>query len=216
MMRLPCLANGRPTSRTSPLRSCFHRCNEEGVDIQLERQIPKHSKIGVLHDGDTIIPGLTPRRRQELVRETLEPLSVSRSTERWTGRDGAISMSSAGCWLDSRAFRESCNAFGSSPTSGSGAYARRGEPGLRRELTKGERQILRRLKEKLLARYGSISSAWNALQANKQDSLDLREFVQRTSTFFTTAQAQVAYLLMDRTRTGSVTVEEMISMLEDV
>merc|ERR1719215_20329 len=91
--------------------------------------------------------------RKDALTKPLAPISTTRSTQRFNGMEG-ISLSKAGTWLDSRSFREACEAAGASPRTGHTGQ----KPSARRrgELSDGERFILKRAKDTLIRRYNTL------------------------------------------------------------
>mmetsp|Transcript_35840 Transcript_35840/g.100825 ORF Transcript_35840/g.100825 Transcript_35840/m.100825 type:complete len:260 (-) Transcript_35840:91-870(-) len=227
--------SGARTSRHDPLKSCFHLNGNGCVDLeslqqrkllkneaaQRQRALQAQSQEGAAEtansseDPGLAAPKSTARRRKEQAARPLTPLSSTRSTSRYNGVEG-ISLSQVGSWLDSRCFREACEAAGASPRN-LGA-ARRRPTAQRRggELSEQERFILKRCKDTLMRRYGTLQNAFKKLDCNHSQQLAMVEFVDATTSLFRKSEAQLLYRLLDRNCDQVVTFEELMSQLEDV
>merc|ERR1711957_149051 len=125
-----------------------------------------------------------------------------------------MGLSKAGTWLDSRSFREVCEAAGASPRPVPHVH---GKPTARRrgELSDGERFILKRCKDILLKRFGTLQNAFKKLDSNHSNGLACIEFVASTRGFFKTAEATILYRLLDKSCDGLVTLNELHQALDD-
>eukprot|EP00928_Gymnodinium_smaydae_P065026 TRINITY_DN48223_c0_g1_i1.p1 TRINITY_DN48223_c0_g1~~TRINITY_DN48223_c0_g1_i1.p1 ORF type:complete len:223 (-),score=24.03 TRINITY_DN48223_c0_g1_i1:106-774(-) len=220
MLYLPVIANtgddGRSPRTLPSLRTCMHRCNEDGIDLETDRQIPRHSKPLA---GDPF-GYASPRSdrtgsRRKHDKDSAIDLGESRSTQRYNGVPG-ISLSQGGRWLDSRAFRHACKSIGvaanesQSGNSPSGISA----GGSRRHVSDGERFVLKRLKEKLMHRYGSLRAAARDLESNSMGQLTMEVFVERISKILAAKEAQIVYRMLAAEHNDSVSFNNMIETLE--
>merc|ERR1712032_101540 len=115
---------------------------------------------------------------------------------------------------DSRSFREVCEAAGASPRLVVNVH--KPTPKKRGELSDGERFILKRCKDVLLKRFGTLQNAFKKLDCNHSNGLAMIEFVASTRGFFKTAEAQILYRLLDKSSDGLVTLSELHQALDDV
>merc|ERR1712192_104723 len=213
----------RISNQSSPLKSCFHLCGAAGTDLAVDLQSVQQRKLLKSRDEagnpvseDDISPVNSPKAKsiskKDALTKPLAPISTTRSTQRFNGMEG-ISLSKAGTWLDSRSFREACEAAGASPRT----VVRPGKTTSRRrgELSDGERFILKRCKDVLIRKFGTLQNAFKKLDCNQSNGLAMIEFVASTRGLFKRAEAQILYRLLDNTSDGLVTLDELHSALED-
>lgn len=171
---------------------------------QIQEAIPSPDKLA------TTMP-LTRRRLDNSVPQV--PLSQARSTHRFNGIDG-ISISQAGSWLDTRPFNEACSAAGANSKLVRGsipAHFRK-----KMELSEGERFFLKRCKDTLLNRFGTLEKAFKAMDLNKSTELSQCEFVGATHSLFGKAGSQILARLFDINGDGVVTLNEFQTRLDVV
>eukprot|EP00929_Paragymnodinium_shiwhaense_P047148 TRINITY_DN23917_c0_g1_i1.p1 TRINITY_DN23917_c0_g1~~TRINITY_DN23917_c0_g1_i1.p1 ORF type:complete len:240 (-),score=15.66 TRINITY_DN23917_c0_g1_i1:139-858(-) len=225
--RNPC---ERPTrsshgDRPSPLKSCFHLCTNAGTDLQ-DKRTPRGSS-STTADGRPATTGNTPRglntgekkltwdgrSRTDPASKPLGPLSETRSTARFNGVDG-ISMSHAGLWLDSRAFRESCEAAGASRDNL--GTVKRQTIRKKGSLSEGEKFVVKRFKDTLIRRYVSVQNGWQRLDAEQSEHISISHFVAVTAKVLKPSEARMIFRVCDTKGDGLLNVHDLITLLHDV
>eukprot|EP00746_Dinoflagellata_sp_MGD_P012359 gnl/MRDRNA2_/MRDRNA2_126341_c0_seq1.p1 gnl/MRDRNA2_/MRDRNA2_126341_c0~~gnl/MRDRNA2_/MRDRNA2_126341_c0_seq1.p1 ORF type:complete len:242 (+),score=48.08 gnl/MRDRNA2_/MRDRNA2_126341_c0_seq1:45-728(+) len=123
------------------------------------------------------------------------------------------SLSHAGSWLDSRPFadRRCETSHNQKRRHGGGGRSRKDG-----EISEGERFVLKRCKDILLRRYGSLNVAFKRLDGNGSNILSPMEFMDATSSLFKRSEAQILYRCLDRNGDHSVSMDELLSQLEDI
>eukprot|EP00929_Paragymnodinium_shiwhaense_P053510 TRINITY_DN26783_c0_g1_i1.p1 TRINITY_DN26783_c0_g1~~TRINITY_DN26783_c0_g1_i1.p1 ORF type:complete len:157 (-),score=23.29 TRINITY_DN26783_c0_g1_i1:252-722(-) len=106
MLHLPHVDDAAARRTGAPLKSVFHRCNKEGVDVEVDRQIPKHTKQLAFIDSESSTPYTIISPRSKKTMAALPPLAEPRTSEMYTGQ-AVASLSSTGLFMDSRTFRSS-------------------------------------------------------------------------------------------------------------
>lgn len=202
--------------KTSPLSSCFHLAGPHGssdlADLEALRQ-RKLAKSAATHESAATQDLRSPGRRKEGLSE---PISSTRSTHRFNGVDG-ISLSQAGSWLDCRAFAESCESCPGPAGPGRAPQSPQASPrkGRRREVSEGERFILKRCKDTLLRRHGTLQNAFKRLDCSQSQALTTADFGDATGGLFKRAEVQILYRLLDDGR-EAVTLWDLHSLLDDL
>jgi len=222
----------RPTrsSQGEPLKSCFHLCGKSGVELtgKEAEQRPSTAKEKVASKtGGARTPrsNLTSdgRGRTDAASLPLGPLSETRSTMRFNGVEG-ISLSLAGNWLDSRAFRESCEAAGATAANlGGGRVTPRAVKKKRGELSEGERFVLKRFKEVISRKHHSPQIFWKKLLAyaaahnnGGADGVSITSFVGALSGLLKENEAKVIFRLLDVSGNGSISALDFLVVLDEV
>mmetsp|Transcript_131468 Transcript_131468/g.281089 ORF Transcript_131468/g.281089 Transcript_131468/m.281089 type:complete len:234 (+) Transcript_131468:37-738(+) len=192
-----------------PLKSCLHF--DDTSELQSVQTLMQKRLLGEAGGADSSdgAASSSPRRRKERRdMKALAPLSSTRSTQRFNGVEG-ISMSQAGSWLDSRCFREACEAAGASPRNVGMTNRRTPRRG---ELSEGEKFVLKRCKEWLMRRHGTVNAAFRRFDTNKSDGLTKTEFLE----IFRKEDATILWRLMDGNNDQLVTLSELQAVLEEV
>lgn len=220
--------------RTSPLSACFHLAGPHGssdlADLEALRQRKLAKSAAAAQENPLPPDSRSPNGRssgsgragdKDGLSEPVQS-SVTRSTQRFNGVDG-ISLSQAGSWLDCRAFAESCDGPGpASPKvpqspGASSAPATSPQKGRlrRREVSEGERFILKRCKDTLLRRHGTLHNAFKKLDCSQSQALTIADFGNATGGLFKRAEVQILYRLLDDGR-EAVTLWDLYSLLDDL
>lgn len=123
------------------------------------------------------------------------------------------SLSHAGAWLDSRRFSDRRCESASTQKRKKDMTGRQRKDG---EISEGERFVLKRCKDVLLRRFGSLNVAFKRLDGNGSNQLSPMEFLDATSSLFKKSEAQILYRCLDRNGDHSVSLNELLSQLEDI
>lgn len=142
----------------------------------------------------------------------LDPMAEAQQPPTFCGTQGS-SVSNSGSWLDSRCFQpKSYSKAGRLNQRELGSKTSQGM----KDLSEGERFILKRCKDGFLKRYGTLHSAFKKLDFNSSTTLSLSEFQDRTASLMKKADAKIFYRLIGKNGDHAVTPEELITILESV
>lgn len=75
---------------------------------------------------------------------------------------------------------------------------------------------MKRCKETLLRRFGSVDAAFRKLDTDKSLSLSYVEFMKATSPIFSKSEAGILYRLLDKRNGMALSLGELRSMLDEV
>eukprot|EP00747_Dinoflagellata_sp_TGD_P184678 gnl/TRDRNA2_/TRDRNA2_40544_c0_seq1.p1 gnl/TRDRNA2_/TRDRNA2_40544_c0~~gnl/TRDRNA2_/TRDRNA2_40544_c0_seq1.p1 ORF type:complete len:252 (-),score=51.09 gnl/TRDRNA2_/TRDRNA2_40544_c0_seq1:104-859(-) len=206
------------------LNFCFHlggSFNSDLADIDLVRR-KKLTKIreACRLPGDPPIedPEVTlkkkreeARRRKHGARNVDKALAPQRSTQHYNGID-MMSLSQAGSWLDSRAFARGVANEAELDVTARRELKRRG----RGDLSEGERFVLKRCKDVLTRRYGTLQHAFKKLDANQFSEMSMHDFCMITKDFLRKSESELIYRLLENNCDSVVTLYEFQSHLEEV
>jgi hypothetical protein len=118
-------------------------------------------------------------------------------------------ISHTGSWLDRRAFASINDIYYGGKDGKHGDISN-----AKGVLTDGDRLFVRRQKEMLKKRFGTVSAAWRKLDQNNNDSVSQSEFVRATSLLFKAYEARLLYRLLDVNNDQSVTFRELQILLD--
>jgi len=212
--RSPC--GGSPWEHTAPLKSVFHLCSKDGLDMASPQSTPTQQRR--LSRGPEEPPAMSKMMASPRPKDTgarpLTPISSTRSTQRYNGVEG-ISLSQAGSWLDSRCFREQCEFAGANTkhSSRSARSIRKRRPGT---FTESERFVLKRCKDNLLRRFGSLHVAFRRFDTNGSNRIALIELLEGSAGVVRPVDAKILYRLLDADCDEVVSLNELQSVLEAV
>mmetsp|Transcript_58977 Transcript_58977/g.183110 ORF Transcript_58977/g.183110 Transcript_58977/m.183110 type:complete len:248 (+) Transcript_58977:75-818(+) len=205
---------GGTPQQSAPLKSVFHLCSKDGCDMANLQALQQRKLSRAQEDAPALSKSVTSPRRENSGARPLTPISSTRSTHRYNGVEG-ISLSQAGSWLDSRCFREACEHAGAtSKFSGSrSARATARRPGA---FSEGERFVLKRCKDSLMRRFGTLHCAVKHLDLNGNNCLALVELLQNSQGIIRPIDAKIMYRLLDTDGDETVSISELQSILEAV
>jgi len=191
---------------TAPLKSVFHLCSKDGSDMANPQSSQQRKES----------PAKTARSPQKKDSGTrpLTPISSTRSTQRYNGVEG-ISLSQAGSWLDSRCFREVCE-FAGANTKHSCRSVRNLRKQRQGTFSESERFVLKRCKDSLLKRFGSLHGAFKRFDSNGSCSVALIELLEGSAGIIRRVDAKILYRLLDLDGDEVVSLSELQSILEAV
>lgn len=211
------------------LKACCHLFSSTGMDLTVLASSRRHAMRSTdeeaehdpqrprttqaTRDGREDLPkevDNTILRKKKLANRPLSPLSSSRSKNAFG--DMGFSVSQVGSWLDSRTNRKETDIVSMTPRKHvKRVAARRAD-----QLSEGERFILKRCKDALERRFGTLVLAFRRLDANQSNSMSMMEFMEATVGFIRRSEAQILYRLLDQNSDAMVTFAELQSMLEGV
>jgi len=208
--------NKEPPPQEGTIHECIHlgsTYSHEVKDIQTLRKQRNHRNVsGEAWDGSgdgsqmRSASAGSPSRKTSSLYATPRP----RSNNQFCGLVTA-SLSHAGTWLDSRSFADrKCVTSHTQKGRPKGRSRKEGE------ISEGERFVLKRCKDVLLRRYGSLNVAFKRLDGNGSNVVSPMEFLDATSALFKRSEAQILYRCLDRNGDHSVSLNELLSQLEDI
>jgi len=86
---------------------------------------------------------------------------------------------------------------------------------MRVELSEGERFILKRAKDNLLQRHGTLQTAFKRLNTTPSAGLELSEFLEATRSMLRKSEAQILYRLLDKNGDQAITIGMLYSLMEE-
>eukprot|EP00811_Abedinium_folium_P001647 NODE_11510_length_1282_cov_4.407792.p1 GENE.NODE_11510_length_1282_cov_4.407792~~NODE_11510_length_1282_cov_4.407792.p1 ORF type:complete len:229 (+),score=49.77 NODE_11510_length_1282_cov_4.407792:31-717(+) len=187
-----------------PIQECFHVGNYETSNSRSDIERFGRKRGSNQEDESSSPP---PRRREPTFQPLVPPLSKTRSTVRFNGVE-AISMSQAGNWLDSRAFNEACVAAGSSSKQ---SRDQKFEP---KVLSEGERFLLKRCRDTLTRRYGSVQQAFKSMDSNSSNTLSTQELMTASAHFMGNVGAKTLGRIADTNGDGVISLHELEAALD--
>lgn len=208
--------NKEPPLQEGTIHECIHlgsTYSHEVKDIQTLRkqrfhrnEVPAEAREGSGDGGHVRAASAgSPSRKSNGLLGTPR----TRSNNQFCGLVTA-SLSHAGSWMDSRSFADRrCETSQLKKRNGA-KNSRKGE------ISEGERFVLKRCKDVLLRRYGSLNVAFKRLDGNGSNILSPMEFMDATSSLFKRSEAQILYRCLDRNGDHSVSMDELLSQLEDI